>query len=258
MPLSHTNDFKKEIVSCLTRSVSTYFIKLYQHHVDLHCKIAHQPIMEQKIALITGASRGLGAALTEAIATTHHVIAVARTTGALEDLDDRIQEKGGKITLAPMDITKKEAMAHLCKSLFERWGMIDLWAHTAIHASPLTPADSLDAKDWEKSIAVNVTATGNLISYVAPLLRDSSNVIFFEDSQSGKKFFSAYGATKAAQIALAKSWQAENTRFGPKIKIVSPAAMPTATRARFYPGEDKTILKSPKSEAERILSCIVQ
>ena len=214
--------------------------------------------MDKKIALVTGASRGLGAALVEVMSVTHHVIAVARTTGALEDLDDRVKAQGGKITLAPMDITEKDAMAHLCRSLFERWGMIDLWAHTAIYASPLTPAAFLDANDWEKSVSVNVTATGILIPFVAPLLREKSKVIFFEDKHLGQKFCSAYGATKAAQIALAKSWQAENSRIGPEIKIVSPAAMPTATRARFYPGEDKTVLTTPSSEAKRIYSRFVE
>ena len=77
--------------------------------------------MDKPVALIIGASRGLGAAFAESLAQTHHIVAVGRTTGALEELDDRIQAKGGQATLAPMDITQKEAMAHLCKSLFERW-----------------------------------------------------------------------------------------------------------------------------------------
>ena len=209
--------------------------------------------MTKKIALITGASYGLGAALTETLSKTHHIVAVARTSGALEELDDRIQSEGGKMTIAPMDVTNRNAMAHLCKSLYGRWGSIDIWAHTAIHASPLTPASSLDAKDFEKSVAVNVTATGILIPYVAALLLDTSRVFFFNDPQSGSKFFSAYGATKAAQIALAKSWQAETARIGPKIEILTPAPMPTATRARFFPGEDKSDLATPKTEAERLL-----
>ena len=92
----------------------------------------------EKIALVTGASRGLGAALAETLAATHHVIAVARTTGALEELDDRIQSAGHKATLAPMDITVPDAMAHLCRSVYDRWGGIDLWAHAAVHA-PVMP-----------------------------------------------------------------------------------------------------------------------
>ncbi len=90
-----------------------------------------------KIALITGASRGLGAALAKALAPTHHIVAVARTVGALEELDDAIKELGGTTTLAPMDVANADAMAHLCRSIHDRWGSVDLWAHTAIHAAPL-------------------------------------------------------------------------------------------------------------------------
>ncbi|MGY9046228.1 MAG: SDR family NAD(P)-dependent oxidoreductase, partial [Rhodobacterales bacterium] len=95
--------------------------------------------MTQPIALITGASRGLGFALAEALSDTHHIVAVARTVGGLEDLDDHIKARGGQATLAPMDITKPEAMAQLCRSVFDRWGRIALWAHAAVHAAPLTP-----------------------------------------------------------------------------------------------------------------------
>ena len=214
--------------------------------------------MDKQVALITGASRGLGAAFAESLAQTHHIVAVGRTTGALEALDDRIQAKGGKATLAPMDITQKDAMAHLCKSLFERWRSIDMWVHTAIHAAPLTPAATLDAKDWEKSIAVNVTAAGHLIPLVFPLLSNTSKAIFFDDNHSGDKFFSAYGATKAAQISLARIWAAEHVRSGPKIHILEPNPMPTAIRARFHPGEDKSKLTEPKIEARRLLNIVAQ
>lgn len=206
-----------------------------------------------QIALITGASRGLGAALAEALAPTHHIVAVARTVGALEELDDRITAQGGQATLAPMDVGTPEAMATLCRGIHDRWGGIDLWAHTAIHAAPLAPADHVDAKDMAKSVALNITATATLINYVAPLLGDSGRALFFDDPHAGEKFFGAYGATKAAQIALARSWQAEAARIGPKIHILSPAPMPTATRARFFPGEDRSALTAPSAEAARLL-----
>lgn len=209
-----------------------------------------------RIALITGASRGLGAALAEALAPTHHIVAVARTVGALEELDDRITTLGGQATLAPMDIETPEAMATLCRGIHDRWGGLDLWAHTAIHAAPLAPADHIDGKDMGKSIAVNVTATATLISYVAPLLNSDGHALFFDDAQAGEKFFGAYGATKAAQIALARSWQAEAARIGPKVHILSPAPMPTATRARFFPGEDRTTLTAPATEAKQLLAQI--
>jgi len=209
---------------------------------------------DTKIALITGASRGLGAALAEALRETHHIVAVARTTGALEELDDRIKAKGGSATLAPMDITVPEAMATLCRGIHDRWGKADIWLHAAIHAAPLSPAHFIDAKDWEKSVAVNATATALLIGYVAPLLGETGRAVFFDDPRAGEKFFGAYGATKAAQIALAQSWAAETRRTGPKVRILAPNPMPTATRARFFPGEDRGALSHPKDEAERLLA----
>lgn len=206
-----------------------------------------------KTALITGASRGLGAALAEALAPTHHIIAVAKTTGGLEELDDRIQAAGGSATLAPMDVTNADAMATLCRGIFERWGQLDLWCHTAVHAAPLAPADHIDAKDFAKSVTGNVTATATMINFVSPLLGQSGQAVFFDDPQAGVKFFGSYGATKAAQIALARSWQAESAKTGPKICILTPPAMPTATRARFYPGEDRNALTSPTEAAAALL-----
>lgn len=207
-----------------------------------------------KTALITGASRGLGAALAEALAPTHHIIAVARTTGALEELDDAIQAKGGSATLAPMDITQPEAMATLCRGIYDRWGSLDLWLHTAIHAAPLTPASHVDPKDMAKSIACNVTATATLIPYVAPLLQPDSAAVFFDDPRAGEAFFGSYGATKAAQIALARSWATETAKIGPKVHILTPNPMPTATRGRFYPGEDRTALNDRHAEAAAVLA----
>ena len=207
-----------------------------------------------RTALITGASRGLGAALAEALAPSHHVIAVARTTGALEELDDRIQAKGGSATLAPMDVTVPEAMATLCRGIFDRWGSLDLWLHTAVHAAPLAPADHIDARDMAKSLACNVTATSTLITYVAPLLGTTGTAVFFDDPRVDQKFFGSYGATKAAQIALARAWAAETARIGPQVRIVTPAPMPTATRARFFPGENRESLGSTHDAAAAVLS----
>ncbi|VAW01298.1 Oxidoreductase, short-chain dehydrogenase/reductase family, partial [hydrothermal vent metagenome] len=115
----------------------------------------------------------------------------------------------------------------------------------------------LDSKDWQKSVAVNVTATGQLIPFIAPLLGDQGIALFFDDPQGGAKFFGAYGSTKAAQIALARSWQAETVKIGPKVHILAPNPMPTATRARFHPGEDRTTLPDPRDEARRLLSTVL-
>ncbi len=208
------------------------------------------------VALVTGASRGLGFALAAALATRgYHVVAAARTVGGLEELDDRIRAAGGSATLAPLDVTDAGAMQHLCRSVHDRWGGLAVWAHAAIHAAPLSPAGHIDAKDWGRSVETNLRATGILIPLVEPLLRAGrGTALFLDDARGGRKFFGAYGATKAGQIALARSWAAETARTGPRVVIAQPAPMPTATRARFYPGEDRARLADPHAEADRILT----
>ncbi|MEM8553975.1 MAG: SDR family oxidoreductase [Pseudomonadota bacterium] len=205
--------------------------------------------------LVTGASRGLGFALAQALgAKGHHIMAVGRTTGGLEELDDAIQSHGGSATLAPLDVTNDGAMQHLCKSIHDRWGGVSLWVHTAIHAAPLTPTQMIDAKDWSKSLATNVEATRRLIAYVSPLLSSEGQAWFFEhENVAGAKFFGSYGATKATQMALARSWATETVKTGPKVTIFTPPAMPTATRGRFFPGEDRDVLISTHDAAREIL-----
>ncbi|WP_299358915.1 SDR family oxidoreductase [uncultured Paracoccus sp.] len=213
----------------------------------------------QKVALVTGASRGLGAALAEGLGRRGwHVVAVARTSGALEELDDRIRSGGGTATLAPMDVTRPDAMIQMTQALHGRWGGIDLWAHCAIYAAPLSPAAQTDPKDMGRAIDTNIAATHGLIQLVDPLLRArQGQAVFFDDPHAGEKFYAAYGATKAAQIALAQSWQAETGRIGPAVVIDRPAPMPTATRARFHPGEDRGSLTPCSVEAARVLSTLL-
>ena len=209
---------------------------------------------ETKLALVTGASRGLGAGCALELSKTHHVVAVGRTTGGLEELDDQIKATGGEATLAPMDITVEGAMAQLCRSIYYRWGKIDLWVHAAIHAAPLSPTAHIEMKDWKKSVDINITALTRLIGFVTPLLGETGRAVFFEDPRAGEKFFGSYGATKAAQMALVRSWQAETVKIGPKVDILSPQPMNTATRARFFPGEDRSDLSQANDEAVRLLS----
>ncbi|MFA7433132.1 MAG: SDR family NAD(P)-dependent oxidoreductase [Gemmobacter sp.] len=214
------------------------------------------PLPTPRLAIVTGASRGLGAAMAEVLAARGwHVLAVARTVGGLEELDDRIRAAGGQATLAPLDITDEGAMRHLCRSVHDRWGGAGLWVHAAIHAAPLSPAGHLDPKDWERSVATNLRATGLMIPMMEPLLLAADpqgTALFFDDPRGGERYFSGYGATKAGQIALAKSWRAETARTGPRVLIETPAPMATATRARFFPGEDRSVLARPRDEAARI------
>lgn len=218
--------------------------------------------MTQSLALITGASRGLGAAFAETLAQRGwNVVAVARTVGGLEEVDDRVKALGlpgaGHLTLAPMDVTNEDAMRHLCRQIHDRWGGVQLWIHSAIHVAPLSPAGSLDMKDWDKSLATNLRATGSLIPLIEPLLIEGKGTaLFLDDPRGGQKFFGAYGATKAAQIALAQSWAQETARHGPRVVIATPRPMPTATRARFFPGEDRAPLTDPRAEAVRILDAL--
>ncbi|MFN3277134.1 MAG: SDR family NAD(P)-dependent oxidoreductase [Paracoccus hibiscisoli] len=211
-----------------------------------------------RLALVTGASRGLGAALAEGLAARgYHVLAVARTVGALEELDDRIRATGGQATLAPMDVTEPEAMKQMVQAIAGRWGGLDVWAHCAIHAAPMAPAPHVEGRDWTKSVLTNVEVTRGLIALLEPLLRQrQGTALFLDDARGGQKFFGAYGATKAAQIALAQSWQAETVQTGPRVLIDAPAPMPTAVRARFYPGEDRAALTPCKDEAARILALL--
>ncbi len=217
--------------------------------------------MPDRIALVTGASRGLGAALALHLARDGwHVVAVARTVGGLEELDDRARAEGatGALTLAPMDVTDDEAMRHLGLSIHQRWGRLDLWAHTAIHAPPMAPAAHLDARDWDKTLATNLRATGVVIPMVESLLRVAPKgmAMFFDDPRAGTPFFGAYGASKAGQIALARAWQAETARHGPRVEVLTPHPMATALRARFFPGEDRAKLADPATEAARLLATL--
>lgn len=202
--------------------------------------------------LITGASRGLGSALALKLSQRFHIIAVAKTTGGLEELDDRIQAIGGQATLAPLDVTDANAVRHLCSSIHDRWGGLLLWIHCVIHAAPLSPANFIDVSDWEKSIKINIMATGMLIPNIAPLLAQTGTAVFLDDPCAGRKFFGSYGSTKSAQISLARSWQAETSNTGPKVKILTPSPMPTATRARFFPGESHETLSTCNIEAEKL------
>ncbi len=212
-----------------------------------------------KIALVTGASRGLGAAFAEKLAAKgFHVLALARTSGALEELDDRIQAAGGTATLVPVDLCNEDAMLQICRSIHDRWGKLDLLVHAAIHAPPLSPMGHTDGRDLDKTIASNIRATARLIANTDPLLKAAakSQAVFFDDPSQNVKFHGAYGLSKAAQIRMAQSWQDENVKSGLDVHILTPAPMPTAVRARFYPGEDRTKLTPCLDEAARLLGQI--
>jgi len=206
------------------------------------------------IALITGASRGLGFALAEAIAPHAHIVAVARTVGGLEELDDAIKAKGGEATLVPLDLTDADGVSRMCLSIHERWGGIDFWAHTAAQAAPLSPAHHIAAKDFEKSMRLHGPVVADLIAKIDPLLRArNGQAIYMRDDHTGEKFFGTYASAKAAETALFEAWKAETIKSGPKVQVFTPKPMPTGTRARFFPGEDRSKLTPCADEAQRLI-----
>ena len=200
-----------------------------------------------KIALVTGASRGLGYAAAKALAAKGaHVIALARTVGALEELDDEIKAMGGEATLVPLDITDDKGLERLGGAIHQRWGRLDLWLHTAAEAAPFSPAQHAAEKDVAKAMKTNAIAAQRLIRVLDPLLRTSEagEAIFCADPLApGAKFNAAYGASKAAQAAIAASWAEECARGAIKVWSAQPPAMPTGLRARFHPGEDQSTLR---------------
>jgi NAD(P)-dependent dehydrogenase (short-subunit alcohol dehydrogenase family) len=218
------------------------------------------PEAPQKIALVTGASRGFGFAVARALgAAGVQVVAMARTVGGLEELADAVVADGGpNPTLVPLSLTDDGGMQRLCLAVHERWGRLDLVVHAAAHAAPLAPADHIAAKDFMQSVEVNVHGTQRLIVMVAPLLKAAAagRFVFAADNRGGQHFFGSYGATKAAAEALVRSWAAETERIGPKVMLFHPNPMPTALRARFFPGEDRTKLTPCEEEAARLVSTL--
>jgi len=213
----------------------------------------------KQIILVTGASRGLGFAVGCALAQPDtHIIAVARTVGGLEELDDFIQEKGGTATLVPLDLTQEDGLQGLGKSIFDRWGRLDGFVHCAAHATPLSPIGHIDPKDLDRGWAVNARATQRLIAMLDPLLKASGEgrAVHCHDPHMDAKFSGAYRTSKVAALSYVESWQAESAQTGPRVAIFEPDPMPTALRARFHPGEDRAQLASPQSQAETLIELL--
>ncbi len=212
--------------------------------------------MTAKTALILGASRGLGYAVAKRLAAQgYHVIAVARTLGGLEELADEIDAVGGQVTLAPMDITDDAKLQQLFRSIYDRWGKLDLLINSAAHAAPLSPVNHVSDKDFDRCWLTNARAVKKVIEYAEPLLKlAKGHAVFIEDTTRTTQFFSAYGASKTAGTEIAKSFREETKNLGITVQIFAPSPMPTALRARFYPGENRETLTSPDAESARLLA----
>lgn len=206
--------------------------------------------LQDRLAVITGASRGIGRAVALGMAAEGaHVILIARTVGGLEEVDDEIRKVGGKATLVPMDLTDFAAIDRLGATIFERWGKLDILIANAGLLGTLTPLSHMDPKDWDKTLAVNVTANYRLIRSLEPLLKrsDAGRAVFVTSGAAHKckPYWGGYSVTKAALDAMMKTWAAECEKTSIRINSVSPGPTRTAMRKKAMPGEDPSTLTRP-------------
>ena len=211
-----------------------------------------------RVALITGASRGIGYFMARELAAAGaHVIAVARTVGGLEELDDEIREAGGSATLVPLDLTDMAGIDRLGGAIHERWGKLDVLVANAGVLGTISPLGHVEAKVFDKVMAINVTSTWRLIRSVDPLLRlsDAGRAIVMSSgaAHSARAYWGPYAASKAAVEAMVRSWADETKNTALRINCVNPGATRTAMRAQAMPGEDPATLPHPSEIAAKIL-----
>ena len=216
-------------------------------------------ITAKKLALVTGASRGIGAATAEMLAREGwHVILTARSETGLADVDDRIHKAGGSATIAPFDLTDGDAIDRLGAAIGARWGRIDALILNAAQLGTLAPVPHLDLKEWDKLLAINLTANMRMIRALDPWLRQSpaGHVVAVTSSvgTTPRAYWGGYAATKAALENLVSTYGEEVKNISPiRTHIVDPGATRTVMRARAFPGEDAARVKPPEDAARLIL-----
>ncbi len=215
-------------------------------------------------ALVTGASRGIGAATAMALAAAGaHVILVARKVKALEGVEDAIHAAGGTSTIAPVDLTEPDAVSRLATAIAGRWQTLDIMVLAAAYLPELTPASQMEPKQFNQALLTNVVATQALIAGFDPLLRraKAGRIIGLTSSVSAspRPYWGAYSATKAAFENLLETYAAEVERLSPlRVAIVDPGATRTEMRARAYPGEDPQSVKAPEVVADRLAALLAE
>ena len=213
-----------------------------------------------RLALVTGASRGIGAAIAEALgAAGAHVVLTARTGQALEEVEERIHAAGGSATIAPMDLAERDNIARLAAAVAERWETLDILILNAALLGSLSPVEHLDPKELERVFALNVFANQAMIAAFDPLLRRSERAdivgITSSVSEEPRAFWGGYGASKAAFDNLLLSYADETAHAGRlRVHIVDPGATRTRMRASAFPGEEPDTLKPPAVVAEAVLA----
>jgi NAD(P)-dependent dehydrogenase (short-subunit alcohol dehydrogenase family) len=215
-------------------------------------------------ALVTGASRGIGAATAKALAAAGaHVILVARKVKALEEVEDAIHAAGGTSTIAPVDLTEPDAVTRLAAAIAGRWPTLDIMVLAAAYLPELTPASQMEPKQFNQALLTNVVATQALIAGFDPLLRraKAGRIIGLTSSvgASPRPYWGAYSATKAAFENLLATYAAEVERLSPlRVAIIDPGATRTEMRARAYPGEDPQSVKAPEVVADRLVALLAE
>jgi NAD(P)-dependent dehydrogenase (short-subunit alcohol dehydrogenase family) len=214
--------------------------------------------LADRIALVTGASRGIGHAAALALAKAGaHVVAVARTVGGLEELDDAIRGAGGSATLVPLDLKDYEGIDRLGLALHERFGRLDALVANAGILGPLSPLGHVEAKAWDEVMAVNVTANWRLICAMDPLLKfsDAGRVVFVSSgvAQMALAYWGPYAISKAALEVLARTYAAETASTNVRVNVLTPGTVRTRMRAQAMPGEDPMTLETPDQVAETIV-----
>lgn len=209
------------------------------------------PVLKGRIALVTGASRGIGREAAKAYAAAGaHVIALARTQGGLEELDDEIKALGGSATLVPLDLTDFDGLDRLGRSIFERWGKLDILLGNGAILGPISPLGHIDPKQWDRTFAVNVTANYRLIRSMDMLLRasDAGRAIFLSSAAgfAAPAYWGCYGATKSALDTMCRAYADEVKNISAiKVMLVNPGRTRTRMRAEAAPGEDPMSLPHP-------------
>ena len=214
-----------------------------------------------RVALVTGASRGIGKAAAIALAAAGaHVILLARTVGGLESADDEIQKAGGSATLVPLNLRDFDALDRLGQTIFDRWGRLDAFLGNAGSLGVLTPLAHLEPKMFQELIDVNVTANWRMIRSFDPLLRQSTaGRVLFVTSGAARHhtpFWGGYGMAKVALESLALTYAAECAATNVKVNLLSPGAVRTVMRAKAMPGEDPKVLPPPQALAPLIVELL--
>jgi NAD(P)-dependent dehydrogenase (short-subunit alcohol dehydrogenase family) len=216
------------------------------------------PPLADRIALVTGASRGIGYATSLALAKAGaHIVAVARTVGGLEELDDNIRALGGEATLVPLDLRDAAGIAALATELEQRYGRLDVLIGNAGVSPVSSPLDHVEPKAWEEAFAVNVTANWHLIRFMDPLLKrsDAGRAVFVSSGAASRAgaYRGVYAASKAALDVLARTYAAETAQTNVRVNLFTPGPTRTRMYQGTYPGRDLDALPTPEQVAEAIV-----